>query len=323
MRTLVYHTGGIGDFITTLPAINYWKKEQNCTITLLGRPYIAELSNIFEEINDVDSKLYLSLFKKESNKEFLFKFFKNFDNVILFCSADSPLLSNVRAFFPEDNYKWQNPFPETRIHIIDYHFSLFHPSPEELSINLRTPYIEVESDFSLLNSSEKGVLVAIHPGSGSRIKNWDYSNFKKVAEILNSKGAKILWIVGPAENSLDFPQEDIVIKNLSLKKCAKILKLCNLFIGNDSGISHLASAVGCKSIVIFGPSDPLVWAPRGKEIVKILWKPSSCTPCHPIKKINTQCNLHCLHSIKVEEVINAAEEILFLDQSQKLPYIQG
>lgn len=312
MKALVYHAGGIGDFITTLPALEYWKKEKRCTLTLLGKPYIAEICGLFEKVYNVDSKLFLPLFK-QNNKEDILKFFKDFDNVILFCSSNLPLLDNVKEFFTVDRYKWQKPFPEKRINIIDYHFSLFYPFPEKLPISLRTPYIEIESESSLLNIPEECYLVAIHPGSGSRIKNWDINNFKKIAEVLKLKKAKIVWIVGPAEDFFDLPKDDIIIKNFSLKECARVLKQCNLFIGNDSGISHLASAVGCKSIVIFGPSDPIVWAPRGRNTVKIIRKNTLCNPCHLIKKDIENCDLSCLNLISSEEIINIAEELLYFN----------
>lgn len=310
MNTLVYHTGGIGDFITTLPALNYWKKEKNCHFTLLGRPHIAEICDLFEEVNDVDSKRFIPLFNEKGEDIFISLFFNKFDNVILFCNPNSALLSNVRKFFTIGNYKWQPPFPDKKIHIVDYHFSLFYPQPEKLSLSLRTPYLEFRGDQCSIEYLQKGnIYIAIHPGSGSKIKNWQYSNFIRVADVLKSKGMQILWIVGPAENSFELPKDDIIIKNVSLRECAKILKHCKLFIGNDSGISHLASAVGCKCIVIFGPSDPFVWSPRGRNSVKIIWKSPPCSPCHLITK-NRQCDLWCLHSIRPEEIVEIAEELL-------------
>jgi len=106
--------------------------------------------------------------------------------------------------------------------------------------------------------------VVMHPFASSNAKRWPIENFREVAEGL---GAPVRWCAGPEEALEDAVRFD------DLYELACWLAGARLFIGNDSGIAHLAAAVGTPTIAIFVASDPLVWAPRG-ELVKVLERPS-------------------------------------------------
>jgi heptosyltransferase-2 len=55
-------------------------------------------------------------------------------------------------------------------------------------------------------------------------------------------------------------------KNLPLTTLANLLQNCSFFLGHDSGISHLAAAVGTPSLLLFGPTDPAIWAPQNAQV---------------------------------------------------------
>jgi hypothetical protein len=98
----------------------------------------------------------------------------------------------------------------------------------------------------------------IHPFASSRHKRWPLEKFREIARRLRMP---VRWCAGPEE-----PLEDAVrIDNLYELACW--LAQARLYIGNDSGISHLAAAVGVPTIVLFGPTDPAVWAPRGSRVL--------------------------------------------------------
>ena len=103
----------------------------------------------------------------------------------------------------------------------------------------------------------------IHPFSGSLKKNWPIENFQAVA----SKLDRVQWIAGPEETL------DNATHFNSIHEIANLLSGAERYIGNDSGITHLAAAVGVPVIAIFGPTDPRVWAPRG-ENVRVLVNPT-------------------------------------------------
>jgi hypothetical protein len=97
----------------------------------------------------------------------------------------------------------------------------------------------------------------IHPFSGSTRKNWPLERYRELAQHL---AMPVRWCAGPEEQL----EDAIRIDNLYELACW--LQTARLYIGNDSGITHLAAAVGVPVIAIFGPTDPAVWAPRGDRV---------------------------------------------------------
>jgi ADP-heptose:LPS heptosyltransferase len=98
----------------------------------------------------------------------------------------------------------------------------------------------------------------IHPFSGSKGKNWPLPNYEALASRINR--AKIEWTAGPEE----VLRRATRFENLA--GLASWLRGARLYIGNDSGITHLAAAVGVPTLALFGPTDPARWAPRGENV---------------------------------------------------------
>ena len=105
----------------------------------------------------------------------------------------------------------------------------------------------------------------IHPFSGGRRKNWPIANYRRVAAALDMP---VCWSAGPEESLEGATRFD------SLWDLAEWLAGASLYVGNDSGITHLAAACGVPVIAIFIESDPVVWAPRG-EAVTVVDRPQS------------------------------------------------
>jgi ADP-heptose:LPS heptosyltransferase len=109
--------------------------------------------------------------------------------------------------------------------------------------------------------------LAIHPGSGSPSKNWPARSFALLAERL-AAGRRWLLLLGPAED--DTPWTDVrdavVARGLPLRGLGAVLSQAGLYVGNDSGVSHLAAASGAATLAIFGPTDPSLWAPTGRSV---------------------------------------------------------
>jgi ADP-heptose:LPS heptosyltransferase len=183
------------------------------------------------------------------------------------------------------------------------------------SYRIEIPFLKISNHKNDQTNENQKNTIAIAPGSGSPRKNWPFKNYLQTAELLKLKGFKIIWIIGPADQQLKLPKVDIVFNNKELLLVTKLLSNCTGFIGNDSGITHLSAAVGCPTTALFGASDPTVWGPRGKN-VNILFKKQNCSPCHPSRKNNNQCNSLCLKSITVNEVINSTLNII--KKSKKL-----
>jgi len=115
---------------------------------------------------------------------------------------------------------------------------------------LAVPRIEIEA-------GGRGDFAVIHPFSGSTRKNWPLERFRELAARL---GMPVRWCAGPEETIEGAERFD------DLYDLACWLASARLYIGNDSGITHLAAAAGTPVAAIFGPTDPQMWAPRGKRV---------------------------------------------------------
>ena len=118
-----------------------------------------------------------------------------------------------------------------------------------------------------------GKVVVIHPGSGGRRKCWHLDNFLAVAKGLISWGIDVLFLLGPAEverfDRLAIKKIRGVcacLTSLSLTQVLGLLSCADGFVGNDSGIAHLAGAMGIRTFVLFGPTDPSVYRPIGPTV---------------------------------------------------------
>lgn len=103
-------------------------------------------------------------------------------------------------------------------------------------------------------------LAILHPFSGSPRKNWPLEHFRALARGLE-RVMQVEWCRGPEDPELAGAVE---IEDLYQLACH--LAQASLFVGNDSGITHLAAAVGTPVLALFGPTDPAVWGPRGEHV---------------------------------------------------------
>jgi heptosyltransferase-3 len=110
-------------------------------------------------------------------------------------------------------------------------------------------------------------LVAIHPGSGSPRKNWPLDRWIALAHWLEREcGARLLVISGEAEPANLLAGIGEPARQLPLTQLAERLARCGFFVGHDSGVSHLAAAAGVPSLLLFGPTDPAMWAPPSPRV---------------------------------------------------------
>lgn len=167
-------------------------------------------------------------------------------------------------------------------------------------------------------------LVAIHPGASKEPRAWHAGRFASVARGLRaSHGATFLLLGGPADGPLlaqirgALPQEAIVSvpENGSLKESAARLARCQLFIGNDSGPMHLASALGVPTIGLFGPGSPRTTGPTGTAGRAVaLGRDYPCSPCG--QNFFRECppapsgKPFCLEEVTAQDVEAAASALL-------------
>jgi ADP-heptose:LPS heptosyltransferase len=329
---LVIHQGALGDFILALPTLeNLRGLHPQAKLTLLGYPRILELAEkrfYAEEISSIDQSGMATFFVHEGSLDIpLSRFFDQFDLIAVFGKDVKGALIRNLGRVCQGRILHINSFPpwDERIHLTSY--LLRELSRYGYSISKSFPKIRLnESDRTWGNEfwHERGFTrvertgaVVIHPGSGSRKKVWPVEHFQDVALYLRKRiGSPILVVLGPADGSgvqrilegRDIGRKTVVFaKGLSLLQLAAVMEGCRLFIGNDSGITHLAAAVGLPTIAIFGPTDPKVWSPRGKKVI-VIRKEIPCSPC-PQERFFLCQHGECLKSIETEEVLAGVKRL--------------
>jgi len=120
-------------------------------------------------------------------------------------------------------------------------------------------------DSEAATSALPAGFLAVHPGSGSSSKNWPFDRFVEAAR-RSSPGRPWLLVLGPAEDDLVPPTGAVVARSLPLRRLGAVLARAGLFLGNDSGVAHLAAACGTRTLALFGPTDPAQWSPVGPEV---------------------------------------------------------
>lgn len=266
MKTLIYHAGALGDFITTEPLIRYLCEKYHRSITLISHPAHGRLSlsvGIINDWIDVDSSLCFAMFSPNISPKII-DFFSLYDEAFMFCAENSPIYTNIKRSSISRIVR-QDPFPKEQIHIVDYHMSLL-VDINKVKEPFRPNFNNVKQEIKLNNR------VIIHPGSGSPKKNWYLSGFQEIADWLTLRGYAVKWIRGPAEYDFKYRDNDDIINVQDLIKLKKVISQSSLYMGNDSGISHLAAACGVPCIVIFIATEPSIWAPRGKSVQVIIAK---------------------------------------------------
>lgn len=109
-------------------------------------------------------------------------------------------------------------------------------------------------------------VLVVHPGAGARAKRWDIAGFVQVAHWWRASGGSVVAIAGPAEAGEPPALGACEVRDWSLTDVAAVLGRAALYLGNDSGVSHLAGAVGAAGLVLFGPTDARRWRPLGERL---------------------------------------------------------
>ena len=127
-----------------------------------------------------------------------------------------------------------------------------------------------------LGTQESRPVVALHPGSGGSAKRWPPERFAELAWRLIAGGYWVLLVEGPADMHVTAAvqaalgtgkaDEVRIARRLGIGALAALLRRCAAYVGNDSGVSHLAALAGMPTLALFGPSDPARWAPLGPQV---------------------------------------------------------
>jgi len=299
-RCLILQPGSIGDCILTLPLAKFLKDSLALDeISIVGH---SEYLGIFpgrtciSKIMSMESACLHRLFTNKDtfrldDKDPLIKFFEKYQWIITFLGEPNSNFEQNLIFTVFSSHSAEiitielKPHGTFQAHLSDFYVqqlvsqSLLIPENSQirLSDNLinvaQTDIAEGKKLLKDLNIDPSRKPVVIHPGSGSLHKCWHIDNFLAIGEKLVSKKIEVVFLLGPAEMERF---GDLVIKNirktaksltnLSLTDVLRLLSCAEVFIGNDSGITHLSAAMGIKTIAVFGPTNPVIYRPLGPNV---------------------------------------------------------
>ena len=155
----------------------------------------------------------------------------------------------------------------------------------------------------------------IHPAAAFATKQWAADKFGLVAEDVRSRGLAVVAITTPNEKTIieemnkNTTTPVDAFTDLSLQEVTALMARARLFIGNDSGIAHIAAAVETPSVVIFGSSNTAHWRPWANAPAEVVLEEMECQPCHGYfcEKFDEP---ECIKRVPVERVIAATERVL-------------
>ncbi|WP_455376874.1 glycosyltransferase family 9 protein [Petrachloros mirabilis] len=149
-------------------------------------------------------------------------------------------------------------------------------------------------------------MVLIHVGSGSRHKCLRPGRLYAVINRIQSAGVSVALLEGPADDEWlshvvgQHPGRLAIIRGLDLLSVAGLIANVDVFIGHDSGITHLSALVGTRTIALFGPTDPGRWAPCGSHVTVLRGEPCLCPSWDEV----SQCSEKSCLNLSVEEVVS-------------------
>jgi heptosyltransferase-3 len=306
-RAVILQPGALGDCILTLPLAGLVKEALDLGgVDLVGH---AEYVGILPERSCVDSvrsiesldlhKLFVAPTRFDlADRDPLIRLFADYSWIITFLGESGSDFEQNLIFTANCSRNAEvvtlplKPPEDRPQHITDYHTEQFVRQSglplERAAIDkkgIRIRVAEADRDCGVELLEQAGIdlakrLIVIQPGSGGRKKCWHLENFLNVARTLRSPEVEVLFLLGPAEVERLRPSEKVQIHGVtrciahpSLSEVVGLLSCADAFLGNDSGVTHLAACMGLRTIALFGPTDPAVYQPLGPRVTVLRGEP--------------------------------------------------
>lgn len=329
INTIVFGVNWFGDTLMSLPFYQILKKQSpNNTVTAIIHKRVEGLfknnSNI-DHLHSVDQKLKFSYLLKllpiikaanadtayllrPSNSQVLICRLAGIKNIICHNTKMTKLLGAQTVEFPQNTHR------------MDVYLSLLDAAIKDedkvMELSLSKEELQFGKDLYERLKHNNKAMVVIHPMANWDLKRWPLKSFAKLADQLINRHNISIIITGTQDDQklsaeikahMDNTVYDLCGK-LNIRELSAFLKFVDLFVSADTGIMHLAAAVGTPVIGLFGPTDEHQTCPRGKSRIDLMrYNDLDCSlPCY---KLDCEYN-KCMHMISVNEVFNMVTEVL-------------
>lgn len=277
VRFLVLRGGAIGDFIATLPALTALRQRwSDAYIELVGYPHIACLAlegGVVDRVESLDRAQIANFFSLiPSFTQEQTEYIRSFDLIISYLHDPDGSVRRNLELAGARQVIYGSPIVEPGCHAVDHLLKpletlAIYESGSLPSLRITERQRQWGRNFIKQRGITRNVHV-IHAGSGSPKKNWPMACFLEIARRICEERKEVpFFLVGEADEAVaDAVTHFDVVRNLTLLEVASLLSASYTYLGNDSGITHLAAALGLPVTALFGPSSLEQWGPRGPQV---------------------------------------------------------
>ena len=263
MAFLILHHGALGDFVLTWPALRCLRLQfPDQQFFGIGRPEYMRLAvrqGLIDAFRDIETAAMLDFLSGKALPPDM----PQISGAVLWHSRAEPLTRLLQASATLSVIAVR-PFPDVCVHVAHYYCEILH---REFSCNM--PHTLSDGFPPRIQPTRTYAL--IHPGSGSRAKNYAPSVYRAFAEKLRQHGYDDIRVVlGPVELERGAAQEfrgERIEAPANVEQLADLLESASLYIGNDSGASHLAAILGIPTLALYKTTNPAVWGVIGQQAV--------------------------------------------------------
>lgn len=271
-RILVLRGGALGDFVVTLPALSALRKRwPDGYIEVVGYPHVADLArqaglaSCVTSLHGANIARFFSLRPEFPDAQV--DWIRSFDFILNYLHDPDGVVQDNLKRAGARTVLHRSPLV-TDGHAVDH----FLQPLESLALYLKGAIPRLNLPAVPTPLAPPAPYAVLHPGSGSTKKNAPLPWFLELAQHMEQQCALIpVFLTGEADAEVAAHLERIAphrlhIKDIHLDEAARLLLGAAAYAGNDSGITHLAAALGRPTLAVFGPTDPAQWAPRGQHV---------------------------------------------------------
>ncbi|UCD52248.1 MAG: hypothetical protein JSW27_06330 [Phycisphaerales bacterium] len=299
-RAVILQPGALGDCILTLPLVKLMQEVLGMGgVDIVGHAeYIGILPgrSCVSSIRSIDSTELHRLFAESAKFDLadndpLIYVFADYAWIVSFMGEPDGDFEQNLIFTTNCSHSAEivtlsmKPPAETKLHVAEYYAQQLAQESqlpaEQARVSPTDVLIQVtDSDrnqgLELLEQAGIDVskrLVVLQPGSGGRHKCWHLDNFLSIARALRTDDVEPVFLLGPVElerfersQKADLQATATCLTHLALSQVVGLLSCADAYVGNDSGVTHLASGMGLRTFAMFGPTDPALYRPIGPAV---------------------------------------------------------